>query len=85
MDVKNPAPALRSRHLCGLQIGYDFHPAGPAHAEDGRLYDPKSGRTYHGEMTSEGDQLHLRGYVGMRMFGRTEIWTRVTTPVKPCS
>lgn len=77
LDTQNPAPEKRSQHLCGLQIGYGFHPGDPTHADGGRLYDPKSGKTYRGEMTSSGDTLHLRGYVGIRAFGRTEDWTRV--------
>lgn len=83
-DTHNPDPAKRSHPLCGFVIGYGFHPDGPNHAGDGRLYDPRSGRTYHGEMTSEGQTLHLRGYVGIRLFGRTEDWTRVQGPATSC-
>ncbi len=83
-DTNNPDAAKRSQRLCGLAIGYGFHLADPQHAADGRLYDPKSGKTYHGEMTSQGDQLKLRGYVGLRAFGRTEEWTRVAEAVTPC-
>ncbi len=75
-DEKNPDPAARHRLICGLQIGYGFHATDPNHAEGGRLYDPKSGKTYHGTMTAQGDQLHLRGYVGIKAFGKTETWTR---------
>jgi uncharacterized protein (DUF2147 family) len=75
-DEKNPDPAKHTRELCGEQIGYGFHLTDPSHAEDGHLYDPKSGKTYKGVMTAEGDQLHLRGYVGIKAFGRTEEWTR---------
>ena len=76
-DVHNPDPAKRIRPLCGLQIGYGFQPSGPDHAEGGHLYDPKSGKTYQGEMTARGDHLMLRGYVGIKLFGRTEEWTRI--------
>lgn len=77
LDTENPEPAKRSRALCGLYIGTGFHLNDPDHASDGHLYDPKTGKTYHGEMTSEGDTLHLRGYIGFKAFGRTEDWTRV--------
>jgi uncharacterized protein (DUF2147 family) len=83
-DTQNPEASLHTRKLCGLQIGYGFHLADPNHAEDGHLYDPKSGKTYKGVMSSEGDRLALRGYVGIRAFGRTETWTR-TTGVTACS
>ena len=84
VDAQNPNPALRSRPLCGLQIGANFHLTAPNHAEGGRLYDPKSGNTYSGWMTSSGDLLKLRGYIGISLFGRTETWIRARQPVAPC-
>jgi uncharacterized protein (DUF2147 family) len=76
VDAKNPDPALQHRELVGLEIGQGFHLDDASHAEGGRLYDPKSGKTYNGSMVSEGDSMKLRGYVGLKMFGRTEVWTR---------
>ncbi len=84
-DTRNPDPAQHTRKLCGLRIGYGFHLADPNHAEDGHLYDPKSGKTYKGVMTSDGDKLDLRGYVGIKAFGRSEKWTRTQTPSQTCS
>lgn len=83
-DVNNPNPALRRRPLCGLQIGSGFHTTGHGHAEGGWLYDPESGRTYHGTMTRSGKTLHLRGYIGFSIFGRTEVWTRAPANLPPC-
>lgn len=83
VDVHNPDRRLQSRSLCGLQIGQGFHLASANRADGGTLYDPKSGKTYRGTMTSEGDRLNLRGYVGLPMFGRSETWTR-TTAVETC-
>ena len=84
-DIHNPDPAKRSNRLCNLQIGTDFHPQGPNQAGDGQLYDPKTGKTYHGELTRDGDTLHLRGYIGIKAFGRTEDWARVSSPKASCS
>src|SRR5580692_8588174 len=61
-DQQNPDAALRNRHLCGLTVGTGFQQSDTAHLTDGQLYDPKSGHTYRGSITSEGDTLHLRGY-----------------------
>lgn len=80
VDVHNPNPSLRARPLCGLRIGEDFVESDAQHAHDGHLYDPKSGRTYRGTMTAEADVLKLRGFVGIKLLGRTETWTR-TWPV----
>ncbi len=78
VDGQNPDPAKRTRKLCGLEIGYGFHLTDPTHADNGHLYDPKSGKTYSGVMSSNGDQLDLRGYIGIKAFGRTETWTRTS-------
>lgn len=83
-DARNPDPKLRSRPLCGLRIGQEFVEVDPQHARGGHLYDPRSGRTYSGEMTAKDNLLHLRGYVGLPMFGRTAIWVRAAQP-SPCT
>lgn len=79
-DLRNPDPALRSRPLCGLRIGTGFLQTDPRHASQGHLYDPKSGHTYSGRMTAAGHFLHLRGYLGVPIFGRTETWSRASQP-----
>jgi uncharacterized protein (DUF2147 family) len=76
VDNNNPDASLRGRSLCGLQLGTGFQLVNPAKAEDGRLYDPKSGKTYRGRMESHGDELSLRGYIGTPLLGRTEKWSR---------
>jgi len=85
LDDKNPNPAARKHSLCGLQIGYGFHLTDPAHADSGKLYDPKFGKTYRGAMTADGNQLHLRGYVGIKAFGRSETWTRTDRSAATCA
>lgn len=82
-DTQNPDPRLRSRPLCGLRIGEGFVEVDPQHARDGHLYDPKSGHTYSGQMTAEGNLLLLRGYIGLPIFGRSETWVRTSRP-PPC-
>ena len=76
VDGHNPNPALRTQSLCDLRIGYEFKLTDPDHAEGGKIYDPKSGKTYSGTMATEGGKLRLHGYIGIKMFGRTEVWPR---------
>jgi uncharacterized protein (DUF2147 family) len=83
-DTRNPDRKLRGRPLCGLRIGEGFVEVDAQHARGGHLYDPKSGRTYSGRMTAEGNLLRLRGYVGLPIFGRSETWVRTSRP-PPCS
>jgi uncharacterized protein (DUF2147 family) len=77
LDILNPEPALRQRHLCGLTIIWGLHPGAPGHWEGGWLYDPKDGVTYDvaAELTSP-TTISARVYHGVPLFGRTEILIR---------
>ena len=84
-DVHNPDEKLRGRALCGLRVGQDFTQTDSQHADGGHVYDPKSGRTYSGSMTAQGNTLKLRGYLGIELLGRTETWTRVEQGHATCA
>lgn len=76
-DVKNPDPALRNRDLIGLVILKDFTFDGKSSWEDGTIYDPRKGKTYDCIITlQDKNTLKVRGYIGLSLFGRTEIWSR---------
>jgi len=76
-DKNNPDKALQSRPDLGLELLKDFTFDGDNVYEDGTIYDPKSGKTYSCKMTLAGTSLKIRGYIGISLFGRTEVWTRV--------
>ena len=43
----------------------------------GLIVDPTNGRSYKGVLTLDGsDRLRVRGYVGIRAIGRTQVWRR---------
>ncbi len=84
VDGLNPDESLRTRALCGLEIGQGFQRKDGQHADGGSLYDPKSGRTYKGTIASEGNTLKLRGYVGIKAFGRSETWMRSSGEARTC-
>lgn len=46
---------------------------------NGSILDPMNGKTYHCNllMTGKGQQLEVRGYIGIPLFGRTQTWVRV--------
>ncbi len=77
-DRYNPNTDLRSRPIIGMQIMHDFsYHAGKQIWEDGRIYDPACGKTYKCKLTLVApNRLEVRGYVGISLLGRTEIWTR---------
>ncbi len=77
LDHKNPKPELRKVPVIGLQIMHDFTFSGDNVWKGGKVYDPKSGNTYSGKMTLVSPaQLKLRGFIGISLFGRTDVWTR---------
>jgi uncharacterized protein (DUF2147 family) len=55
--------------------------AHPARYDGGRILDPHNGKTYRCVMQLSGDQqeLTVRGYVGLSLFGRSQVWHRVET------
>jgi uncharacterized protein (DUF2147 family) len=76
-DVKNPDAALQSRPILGLEILNNFV-YDDGKWTDGKIYDPKSGKTYSCNMTMKGnDVLNMRGYIGISLIGRSETWKRV--------
>ena len=75
-DIKNSDPALRSRNLKDLVLLSNFIYDDGVYT-DGKIYDPKSGKTYSCKMTMSGEKLNIRGYVGLSILGRTTVWTRV--------
>ena len=84
LDAKNPDKSLRTRPLCGMNISTDFHQTDATHLDKGHLYDPESGRTYSGTIVADGDKLNLRGYIGISLLGRTEIWHRAPAANRRC-
>lgn len=75
-DFKNPDPDLKSKPIMGLELLRDFvYEDGKW--TDGKIYDPKSGKTYSCNITEKSNgQLNIRGYIGISLIGRTEVWKR---------
>ncbi|EFK59884.1 DUF2147 domain-containing protein [Sphingobacterium spiritivorum] len=76
-DVKNPDDKLKSRPVLGMENLTNFEKVKDNLYENGKVYDPKSGKTYSCKMTLKGDKLDIRGYVGVSLIGRTDTFTRV--------
>src|SRR5262249_29940617 len=47
--------------------------------QNGTILDPRDGNVYNAQMevTSDGQKLKLRGYVGVPLFGATQVWKRL--------
>lgn len=76
-DSKNPDGALRNRSRLNLVFIFDLAYNNGAYT-DGHLYDARSGRTYSLKMKLKDDNnLEMRGFYGISLFGQTIQWTRV--------
>ena len=83
-EGEDPDPACdlcrgveRGRKIRGLTILDLSADADPGHFK-GTVLDPENGVTYRCEATlgSGGQRLELHGYVGLPIFGRSELWSR---------
>jgi uncharacterized protein (DUF2147 family) len=76
LDEHNPDPELQKRKKVGLVILTDFV-FDDGQWEDGDIYDTKSGKTYSCiiKLLKDGS-LHVRGYIGISLLGRTTHWTK---------
>ncbi|TYO91548.1 DUF2147 domain-containing protein [Oceanicella actignis] len=76
-DAANPDPALRERPLCGMTFLSGFSREKPGVWTGGQIYNAEDGETYSARMEVRDDgKLHLRGYVGLPIFGKSQTWTR---------
>jgi uncharacterized protein (DUF2147 family) len=77
VDGKNPDENKRNQAIIGLMILKDFKFDGDDEWEGGNIYDPESGNTYRCYLVlKDKNNLKVRGYIGISLFGRTEYWSR---------
>lgn len=84
IDGHNPDPALRTRPVCKMDIGTGFQLKDADHGENGRIHDPATGKTYKSAISSDRNTLSVRGYIGIKAFGRSETWKRTSADYATC-
>ncbi|MFB9080652.1 DUF2147 domain-containing protein [Flavobacterium procerum] len=74
-DSKNPDVKLRARNILGIVSLTGLEWNGKEYI-NGKIYDPPSGDTYICKAWIEDGKLHLRGYLGISLLGKTVTWHR---------
>jgi len=78
VDRENPEASQRESPILGMNLVWGFTHSGENLWEGGFIYNPRDGKTYKCKMTLENpDQLKVRGFIGISLIGKTNIWTRV--------
>ena len=69
--------ALKNAPVIGLAILSGLKKEG-AEYTGGQILDPDNGKIYSSkiQLTSGGKKLNVRGYIGVSMLGRSQIWER---------
>jgi len=77
VDKNHPDESVRSRPILGLINVWGFVNKEENVWEEGNIYDPKNGNTYSCTIKmTNANTLEVRGYIGVSLIGRTDVWTR---------
>ncbi len=84
LEICSPCSgAMHNKPVIGLVILRDMKRNGNDNDyTGGTIVDPDTGDVYKCKMSLEdgGAKLVVRGYIGMALFGRSQVWTRYTPP-----
>jgi uncharacterized protein (DUF2147 family) len=83
VDKNNPDESLRQVPLKGYRILKDFTFKEEGEWADGTIYDPENGSTYNCVIKMrDQNTLDIRGFIGIKTFGRTDVWKRLEVKKK---
>ncbi|KTD34019.1 DUF2147 domain-containing protein [Legionella israelensis] len=67
---------FKNKKIQGLRFLWGMKKAGENEWSGGKILDPKTGKIYRAKITQKGNKLYVRGYVGVSLLGRTQVWVR---------
>ncbi|MCC5791625.1 MAG: DUF2147 domain-containing protein [Legionellaceae bacterium] len=67
---------FKGKPIAGLTFMWGMKKTGTGEWSGGKILDPKSGKVYNAKVTLKGNKLYVRGYVGVSLLGRTQVWVR---------
>jgi uncharacterized protein (DUF2147 family) len=77
-DKNNPDESLKDVALKGFRMLKDFVYSGNGEWSEGTIYDPQNGSTYSSVIKLKDENtLDIRGFIGLKTFGRTDVWKRL--------
>jgi uncharacterized protein (DUF2147 family) len=67
----------KNKPVIGMQIGSGLKKDGDVWS-GGEILDPQNGKTYKCKVWLEdkGKKLHVRGFIGVSVLGRTQVWVK---------
>lgn len=68
--------AFKDKKIQGLTFLWGLKDQGNGEWAGGSILDPKTGKVYKAKLTVKGNKLYVRGYIGISMLGRTQVWVR---------
>jgi uncharacterized protein (DUF2147 family) len=67
----------KNKGLVGMDILWGMEKQKDGSYDDGEILDPATGKIYDCSFEVKGNQLHVRGYFGLSLLGRTQTWYKV--------
>lgn len=67
---------FKDKPIKGMQFVWGLKDQGNGEWNDGQILDPKTGKIYRAKMTLKDNKLLVRGYIGISLLGRTQVWIR---------
>jgi len=78
LDINNPDASLKNRPIMGMEFMKNFKQNEKDKWDNGTIYDPQSGKTYSCYIKIiDKNKIEVKGYIGLSLIGRSQIWTRV--------
>ena len=78
VDTMNPDPKQRTRPRLGMVFMTGFEYDEDNKWDDGKIYDPESGKTYSCYMKmGNANTMEVKGYIGFSLIGKSQTWTRI--------
>ena len=86
VDDLNVTPGQRGKPICGLQVLGSLERQAGGGYDAGWVYDPKVGKSYDAAIgLTDANHLSVTGYQGVKLFGKTFVWTRAQRELARCT